>query len=287
MKTSEKIFALLVLVLVMIIAQYFFGYKTDRLVKTLSGPLNVITSSNTEVKSELASLKNELDKLAFEVSKVSPAAVGHVHHTVRYFMIRAQGGQMPPNGIVLIGDSITEGLFFDRICGIPVLNAGIGGAGVTMFVDFVDEVVAKTKPSVVVIALGVNDAHAKTGSEEAYVAEWVKFYSKIVQSVKKGKAEPVLMTILPVEKDMDLGSRYFNSNQIKMMNAKIADLAQRGNCVVIDSYATFADSEGFTKKGSTVDGVHLTPKSYEIWKSDIRKGVAMALEKKGLKYATE
>ena len=218
-----------------------------------------------------------------EVQKAVPAPLGHWHHTVRIFMIKAQGGQTEPGGIILIGDSITEGLFLDRVCGLSVANAGIGGAGVSLFNSNIDELLSTSKPSVAFIALGVNDSNISISEKnEEYINNWAKNYDSLVDNLIGKGIEPVLSTILPVEKDKDLGTKYFNAALINRLNEKIRETGVKKELIVADSYVALADSAGFIPQGSTLDGVHLNAESYKLWKVTIIKGITEALDKKGI-----
>lgn len=241
----------------------------------------MIKRTNNQIKS----LNESVLQLKSEVLKAVPVPLGHWHHNIRIFMIKAQGGQVEDDCILLIGDSITEGIYMDRISGLPVLNAGVGGAGVSFFYDNLKDLLSTVKkPVVAIIALGVNDATLSVPSpHEKYVSTWIKQYESIVNQVRKTGAEPVLMTILPVGKDMPLGNKYFNTDLLNKLNDSIRDLAAKDKLILSDSNKTLSGSDGFIKKGLTVDGVHLTSEGYKIWKEDIVKGIKTAVDKKGVK----
>lgn len=129
----------------------------------LANKLQVLESRLSAVHTSQASLKSGVDNLISEVSRFSYLFPGVSHKDVRIFFIQQQARQAPKGSILLIGDSITEGLFTEQMCGLAVLNAGIGGAGVTTFRKLVTQVSQEIKPSVVVISLGVNDARAQPG----------------------------------------------------------------------------------------------------------------------------
>jgi lysophospholipase L1-like esterase len=250
-------------------------YLNNKMIKSTDNQIKLLNESMLQLKSE--------------VLKAVPVPLGHWHHNIRIFMIKAQGGQVEENCILLIGDSITEGIYMDRISGLPVLNAGVGGAGVSFFNDNLKDILSTVKkPVVAVIALGVNDATLSIPAPlDKYVSTWIKQYESLVNQVRKAGAEPVLMTILPVEKDMPLGSKYFNTELIKKLNESIRDLSVKDKLILFDSNKTFSGLDGFIKKGLTIDGVHLTSEGYKIWKEDIVKGIKTAVDKKGLKSSAK
>jgi lysophospholipase L1-like esterase len=236
-----------------------------------------------ENQHRMSELAQGMTAVKQEVQKAVPAPLGHWHHTVRIFMIKAQGGQTEPGGIILIGDSITEGIFLDRVCGLSVINAGIGGAGVSLFNSNLEDILSTSKPSVAFIALGVNDSNISISEKnEEYIKNWAKNYESLVDNLIKKGIEPVLSTILPVEKDKELGTKYFNAALINRLNEKIREISDKEELILADSYAAMADSAGFIPQGSTLDGVHLKAESYKIWKETIVKSLTEALAKKGI-----
>lgn len=79
------------------------------------------------------------------------------HQQARISVILAQAQQMPPGGILVIGDSITERVRFDTLCGKPALNAGISWATSKDWLPVARQVIAAARPSVVVVSIGTND----------------------------------------------------------------------------------------------------------------------------------
>lgn len=79
------------------------------------------------------------------------------HRFARMQAILAQAQQMPNGGVLVIGDSITEMVRFDRLCGLPALNAGIGWSTSRDWVPDAPKVIRAVHPSIVVLAVGTND----------------------------------------------------------------------------------------------------------------------------------
>lgn len=72
-------------------------------------------------------------------------------------VILSQAEQMPKGGVLVIGDSITERVRFDRLCGLPALNAGISWATSRDWLVDADKVISAARPSIVVVEIGAND----------------------------------------------------------------------------------------------------------------------------------
>lgn len=85
------------------------------------------------------------------------SAVDHSHQEARVKAILAQARQMPSGGVVVIGDSITEQMRLETLCGLPALNAGITWATSADWLPHAQAVIEAAKPSIVILALGTND----------------------------------------------------------------------------------------------------------------------------------
>ena len=84
------------------------------------------------------------------------------HKDVRQFTIRAALNGLE-NPIVVIGDSITEMARLPETIGEkPVVNGGIGGAAIADFETLAPDLLIDAKPSLIVVALGVNNAGSRT-----------------------------------------------------------------------------------------------------------------------------
>lgn len=96
-----------------------------------------------------------------------------------------QARQMPAGGVVVIGDSTAEFNRFDRLCGLPALNAGVAWSRSRDWFEDGPRVVAAARPSIVVLALGENE----TG-------DWIPDYRKLA------RATGARIGILPADKTL-------------------------------------------------------------------------------------
>jgi lysophospholipase L1-like esterase len=159
----------------------------------------------------------------------------HDHQDVRQFMIGAALADLD-QPIVVIGDSITEMSRLPEMIGDkPVVNAGIGGATISDFEVIAPHLIAGSKPSLIVIALGTNDAGSGTIQQD---------YTALLSRLKT--LAPRLLAVGVMRLD---GS--------DLINAQIR---------------AAADSEGVqfiqmpTPEGSTLaDGIHLNAAGYRLW----------------------
>jgi lysophospholipase L1-like esterase len=168
------------------------------------------------------------------------------HQDVRQFMIRAALADLD-QPIVVVGDSITEmSRLPEVIDGKPVVNAGIGGTTISDYQLLAPHLLAGSKPSLIVVALGTN-----IGSD-AVQAD----YTALLSELKK--LAPRLLAIGVTRLD---GSGWINA-QIKAA----------------------ADSEGVPfvemplPEGATLaDRIHLNEAGYRTWTPALVAAIAATL----------
>ncbi len=198
---------------------------------------------------------------------------GHEHADVRKFAIKSHLQQVSGNFIVVSGDSLTESLALSSLCGMPILNAGIGGATTLAVNREVMPLLSDRNPFAVVLAVGINDARRVMESEqrlEDRVATFKLAYSGLVKNALTVSPRVVLNLIAPVGQGMALGDRYFDPALIARLNTEIKSLAVSRNLSVI-KMATLADADGYALNGVTTDGVHLTRDGYTLWRHELEQ----------------
>jgi hypothetical protein len=85
----------------------------------------------------------------------------------RYGERTCEDGSVNGPFVVILGDSITQNARLpETVCGMPLINAGTGGSRASTYIRFAEEMRAqKISPSLVVIALGTNDAISGYGTD--------------------------------------------------------------------------------------------------------------------------
>jgi len=84
----------------------------------------------------------------------------------RYLDIRA-AIRAAPSAVVVLGDGIVLGAPLpNTVCGNPVVNAGVGDAGIQYFERYAMELLGSSAPKLIVLAVGLNDARA--GSSQTF-----------------------------------------------------------------------------------------------------------------------
>jgi lysophospholipase L1-like esterase len=201
-------------------------------------------------------------------------------------VIELQAKQVEPGGLLVLGDSIMEAMYGDQLCGLPVLNAGVGGTGVDFVAAHVERMLSWSRPSYVLVSVGINDAtRAGSPRNEADLSQWARTYSSLLDRIEGVHAVPLVMTLLPVEKDGALGERYFDRATVVDLNRRLRELSEARNGRLLDGFSAFADHKGAMKIGSTVDGVHLTGESYGLLRNLIEGGLREAAKRAGRSLA--
>lgn len=168
---------------------------------------------------------------------------GHLHSVVRRQAILSQAEQVPAGGVVILGDSIVEFLFLDRICGQTVLNAGIGSGTIKEVLTLCEAVLERARPASVIISVGVNDAQL---SRQRDIEAWLGHYDKLLRALSAYRV--FVMAINPVEAGKPLGDNYFDQSFINRQNLGLIALSKKHGANYIPPTAAAT--------GLTSDGVH-------------------------------
>ena len=92
-------------------------------------------------------------------------------------------------------------------------------------------------------------------------------YNALVDTIMKQNpsAQLYLQSLLPVNIEMEIGSRYQNcQDKIKDANILIRNISQSKGCCYVDLYSAYQVNDSMPRK-YTRDGLHLYPEAYEIW----------------------
>jgi hypothetical protein len=189
-----------------------------------------------------------------------PSSAGEVDHwTARVNMMASHAAVLGSGRTLFLGDSLTEGLWWNYACG-PAVNAGMGGIRISALLSHINAIMAATRPAVVVILVGINDATRMAPGQPADPATVGAFsgrYSQLLDAITTHGAKPALLTILPVERVGPLGDAYFDSNAIRQFNSAIRAFAANRGLPLVDAHSNFVGADGFMHAGWSIDGVHL------------------------------
>lgn len=165
----------------------------------------------------------------------------------------------PPGGIVFVGSSsIRLWNLADSFPHLPILNRGFGGSQISDSVRHVDRLVLKHKPRTVVFYAGDNDiAAGKT--PQSVLEDFKAFVGKV-----RGALPQTRIAFIGIKPSLQ---RWALVGKVREANALI-----RAYCET-DERLGFVDVDGpmlgWDEKPReellVADGLHLSPKGYELW----------------------
>lgn len=208
-------------------------------------------TSMSGVRSDVSDLAIRVDDARGKLDLVLEHATSRRYAALR--TVRALGR----NPFVLVlGDSIAEGAPLpERICGVPVINLGIGGARVSDFIPIVEDIVAGgPKISAAVVALGLNDAQLRLWTPRK-ARHFAESYDHLIAMLPAN--ETLLSTITPIDSSQPIAQR-FSMTAWAAVDAEIRAIAAKKTITLIDNSARLASAD-------TVDGAHLSRAGYTPW----------------------
>lgn len=159
--------------------------------------------------------------------------------------------------LVFIGDSLTE--WFDWQMRFPkysVLNLGISGETVEELLNRQESIyeIAKT-PDVIFLMTGINNI--ANGQYNIFGP-----YQEIVRNLttRYTSAMVVVQSVLPVDPS------WVEPGVIRDINRRLEKIARDFGAKYLDVYSNFVTSgDKLRSELFSEDGVHLSPKGYEVW----------------------
>jgi lysophospholipase L1-like esterase len=185
----------------------------------------------------------------------------------RHEIIRRAAMAMVGEFVLVLGDSLVEGaLLPERVCGIPILNGGVGGARASTLLPLLEDISVSAKPpKLVIIAVGVNNAATAYWDEHSFAASYSELLRKAMSISRVAVA-----TTTPVDFSLDVG-KTLNATARDDINNFIVATAEKFDLDVIHL-------DQLTTAGPlTMDGVHLSGAAKEIWLSRVMSKAASAL----------
>jgi lysophospholipase L1-like esterase len=235
------------------------GYVTTKYVKWMLG----VSANISLLRQDMEVLKGDQAFLLLEKCKSANCS----HLSSRIAIIRMQLGQTGAGSVLFIGDSITEGAVLPQtICGRPTVNAGIGGATVGTFANAAKLIIEEARPSLVVIALGTNDA---SRDNETPVEVFHRQYENLLEAAMGAGAPVVVATIPPVEAGKPLGNAVFSTEKIAQFSERIRKIGMEKRALLVDFNKILSGPGGLAAKGATTDGVHFSVETYNSWIHDV------------------
>ncbi len=192
---------------------------------------------------------------------------GRSYYDTRRLVILAHARQMP-DPVIILGDSVVDMADMPELCGNTVLNAGVAGARTEAIERLSRDVLAVRRPRMVIVAVGLNDAHRDAMTSEA---DFIAQYRAIVARARMAGAVVRVTTIPPVG-PAGLGrAGEFDRQRIAAFNKMIRTVG----VPVIDVNAALADKSGVEPAALTDDGVHPNARGYGVWRQVMAQACAV------------
>jgi lysophospholipase L1-like esterase len=167
--------------------------------------------------------------------------------------------------VVMLGDSLTERAQWNEITGCRfVANRGIGGddsAGLLRRLD----AVTRLRPGAVFLMIGVNDLVSNVPTEQI-----VENVQQTIARLTQSGAQVYLTLVLPVTHGF---TRKINA-RVDELNAAYIKLAGETKATLVDFRADVQNRGGFLRDELSIDGIHLSPEGYRVWRDAVTPLVA-------------
>ena len=174
---------------------------------------------------------------------------------------------LPKNGIVFLGDSITQGFnVHEFYYELPVINRGIIGDTTTGVLARMTESVYELAPSKIFLLIGSNDLGEENKTSQ-YIAANIE---KIIMGIKENSPSttiyvqsiyPVYTSKHPKVKKSEVSTR--TNEKIQETNAAIQATCESIGATYIDVYSCLLDSRGELDIQYTTEGLHLNVVGYQ------------------------
>lgn len=248
--------------------------------KKLTLIISILSSSAVSVQSQVAE-KQEAKK--FE--QIQPSKCD-AHYLRKVKAFEAANKNAPKGGVVLLGDSLTEGFPVNRVpkewklVGRGISGDCIGGWKYRGLLDRLDVSCFQLKPKQVFILIGINDTISwkdelkwKESPQSAPMKDWVEGYKKVIRKIRKNNVQTriVLCSLLPTAYKRNYG-KY--NKEVLERNAKLKEVARVMKVEYADFHKAFLKEDGSAMKDEySRDGVHLTKKGYDVWIEELKKRI--------------
>ncbi|MBM3979342.1 MAG: lysophospholipase [Planctomycetes bacterium] len=185
-----------------------------------------------------------------------------------------------PAVVVALGDSITRGeragvkadetfaalLQSESKGRAKVLNAGVGGERTDGALARLDKAVLAHKPAVVLVMYGTNDSYVDVGKKEPRltVEQYRDNLTKLVDAIRKGGAEPILMTVPRWAPDAKNGAGENPNVRLEKYMEACRAVAKDKKAKLVDHFDhwTKAEARGTKVRDWTTDGCHPNPRGH-------------------------
>ncbi len=178
----------------------------------------------------------------------------------------AENPSRPKHGIVMVGDSITQG--FDAghyFPGADITNRGISGDRLIGVILRQEESIYQLDPAKLFLLIGVNDA--ALFPQDMPMDEFERQYRYLFSNIKHHcpKCDVYIQSIMPIR-----GTYAAANPLIVQVNDLLRKLAKEYRFHFVDTHAAFRDASGEMRPELADDGVHPNAKGCALWAEQLR-----------------
>lgn len=178
----------------------------------------------------------------------------------------ALSDKTPKNGVVFLGDSISELYDLDKYYpGKNYINRGISSNESGQVLDRLQTNVINISPDLIILLVGANDiGHGIANSV------LINNIDMIITQLKNTlpNADIVIQSIYPTGKKNFIYSHMLTNirpnETIREVNKEIYSLADKHDILYVDMYSVLADPNGNLFDEYSIDGVHLNKNGYAV-----------------------
>jgi lysophospholipase L1-like esterase len=162
------------------------------------------------------------------------------------------------NGIVMLGDSITAGVEWNELLGIPdIANRGIGSDTTEGFYNRLENIY-KIKPKICFIMGGINDIGYGIPVETI-----LQNIEMIIEGLHENGIKPIIQSTLYVSNKVE--NWRDKNNNVDKLNNGLKNICVKNGIIFVDINGTLS-ANGSLIDRYTYDGVHLNGSGYNEWK---------------------
>ncbi|HEY9612361.1 GDSL-type esterase/lipase family protein [Allocoleopsis sp.] len=162
---------------------------------------------------------------------------------------------------ILLGDSLSLWFPSQRLPGSQLwLNQAISGENSGQILRRLSAF-SQTQPSTIYVLAGINDLRQGVADEVI-----LRNLRQIVQRLRQNhpRSQVVMQSILPTRLSA------IGNERIRKLNQQIAVIAQQEGAGYLNLHSLFTDEQGEMQSELTTDGIHLTPRGYEVWQEALQ-----------------
>jgi lysophospholipase L1-like esterase len=167
---------------------------------------------------------------------------------------------VPVDGVLFVGSStIRLWPTATRFAELPVINRGFGGSQISDVNHYVEDLVLKYRPAVVVFYAGDNDVNAGK-SPERVAADYRTFATRVLAARRDTRI--IFLAIKPSPARWALWPKVQETNE----RIRSYSLGAGPQLIYADVATPMLTAAGQTQAHLYVeDGLHMTPAGYDIW----------------------